>query len=504
MDKIRTAVRKVLTTNLGDSDIATACDVSRNTVKRYRAIAAEKGYEWNQLADLADDKLDACFNSVLRRGVRKRMPDFAHVHAELQKKSVTMVILWEEYVAANPEDALSYSQFTEHHRRYTGSLNLSMRQTHEPGQKVFIDFSGLRPKYKDPTTGVEVYVELFVGVLGYSKLTFATCVATQKVDDWIHANNQMFAFFRGVPVMVVPDNLKSAVITAGREPTLNRNYADLCEHYGAAIMPARVYRPKDKPHAEAGVLLAQRWILARLRNRQFFSLAEINAAVAPLLEKLNNAPFKRQPGTRRSRFEDGESSTLMPLPDKPYVYAEWSGSLRVDKSYHILVKDHWYSVPHGLVGKKVSARVCSGRVEILYQHMCVASHSRSDKAGEHTTDLLHQPANHRAYAERSPENYLAWAKTIGPNLLKVVQRLLDVRVPALGFPACETLRNLGTKHDADEVEAAATRAVEIQSLTAKTVRSLLSAGKHRKARAERIHSAAPINHANIRGGSYYH
>lgn len=502
MDKLRAVIHKVLTTDLTNTAIAESCGVARNTVKRYRAIAAEKGYDWASLANLSDDELNARFNSASRRDLRKRIPDFAQIHQELQAKGMTLALFWGEYAFASPDDALSYSQFTEHYRRYVGKLDLSMRQTHLPGQRVFVDFSGLRPSYTNPDTGEEVPVELFVGVLGYSQLAFAICVESQRVPDWIQAHNAMFAYFGGVPIMTVPDNLKSAIIKPGSEPTLNRNYAGLCEHYGTTILPARIHRPRDKPHAELGVQLVQRWIIRPLRKRQFFSMAEINAAIAPLLEAMNDKPFKKMPGSRRARFEEVERAQLKPLPAKPFEFAEWTGLLKVDKSYHILVQNHWYSVPYTLVCQSVSARVCGGKVEIFHRHVQVASHPRSYEAGGTTTDRGHMPPSHRAYAERCPENYLAWAQGIGPNLLRVVQRLLDVRVQAMAFPACDSLRKLVNTHGAGDVEAAATRAVEINSLTAKTVRSLLNSGRYRQARTAQADSA-PINHANIRGGTYY-
>jgi transposase len=502
MDKLRSAIKKALTTDLSNTDIAKSCGVSRNTVKRYRRLAAERGYDWPMLADLSDDELYARFNSLSRCHVRKRMPDLAQIHAEKQQKAVDLTQLWEEYADVNPDDHMSYSQFTEHYRRYVDKLDLSMRQTHMPGQKAFVDFSGLRPAYTNPETGEVIAVELFVGVLGYSKLTFALCVASQRVPDWIEAHNRMFAYFGGVSAMTVPDNLKSAVIKPGPEPTLNRNYADLGDHYETVIQPARPRRPKDKAHAELGVRLAQRWLLGPLRKRQFFSLAEINEAMAPLLEKLNNRPFKKLPGSRRSRFEETERQCLLPLPAAPFEFAEWAGPFKLDRSYHILVQGHWYSAPHTLVGQSVSARVCGAKVEIFHRHVRVAWHDRSYEEGETTTDDNHRPESHRAYAGRSPENYRNWAQGIGPNLLRIVQRLLDIRVPAMAFPACDGLRKLASTHGTEAIEAAAARAVEINSLTAKTVRSLLSSGRYRQPRTSDADSA-PIDHANIRGGSYY-
>lgn len=503
MQKIRHVIQLILTTGLSDRLIAQAAGVAKNTVTRYRGLAREKAYAWEDLMSLSDGALDARFNSVLRRLTRKRMPDFAVVHAELQQKGVTRTVLWEEYCAASPEDALSFSQFTEHYRTYRRGLDRVMRQTHVPGEKCFVDFSGLRPKYVNRDTGEEVPVELFVAVLGYSHLTFATCVASQTIPDWVTAHNRMYAFFGGVSSFLVPDNLKAAVDRAGTDPALNRSYQELGEHYGATIVPARSYRPQDKAAVEVGVQIVQRWILARLRKMTFFSLAEINQAITDLLPAFNDRAFKRLPGCRRTRFEAEERGKLQPLPERPYVLAEWTGELRVDSGYHLLVGGHWYSVPNRLVGQRVSARLSAGVVEIFHQHLRVASHALSTVSGGITTDPAHPPESHRAYAERTPEKAMAWAGTVGPAVLQVVQQQFNRPVPALGLPACDGLRKLVRTHGPQAVESAARRAVEIQSLTLKSVKSLLQSGRHKRARPEPAAAMLPPDHPNLRGSAYY-
>lgn len=503
MQKIRNVIRQVLTTSLSDADIKRSTLVSKNTVRRYRGIAYEKGYRWDELSSLSDVELDAKFNSVLRRMTRKRRPDFAAIHADMQQKGVTLMLLWEEYRLSSPDDALSYSQFTDYYRKHVAGIDRVMRQTHLPGAKTFVDFSGKRPCYIEPETGERVFAELFVGVLGYSNLSFAIAVATQKLPDWIECHVRMFDFFGGATELLIPDNLRSAVDRAGWDPSINRTYQELGQHYATEILPARRYRPQDKAKVEVGVQIVQRWILARLRKMTFFSLAELNAEIATLLAEMNDRPFKRLPGCRRSRFESQERQHLRSLPSEPYELAEWSGAVLVDNSYHVLVDGHWYSVPHRLVGQRVSVRSSRATVEIIHQHVRVASHARSSVVGGHTTDPIHPPEAHRAYAERTPEKYLAWARTVGPNVLAVVHHQFDRAVPALGLPACDVLRKLVRTHGDAEVEAAAERAVEIQSLTVKSVRSLLSTGRYRRSREQPSQSVLPLDHANVRGGDYY-
>lgn len=502
MTKLRHVIQLLLTTHLGHRQIARSVEISRTTVIRYRTIILEKNLAWEALKELSDDALDACFNRATRRLTRKRMPDFSTLHDELAQPGVTLQLLWEEYRAAESANALSYSQFTEHYRRYRKSLDRVMRQSHVPGEKAFVDFSGRKPGYTNPATGEWVSVDLFVGVLGCSNLTYAVCVPTQSLPYWIAIHEGMFAFFGGVPRLLVPDNLKAAVVRPGRDFVANPTYQEMAQHYGTAILPTRVYRPRDKAKVEGAVLIVQRWILARLRHRQFFSLEELNAAVAELVRELNQRPFKHLPGSRTSRYDALERAAMLPLPAQRYEFGEWSGSMRVDASYHVRVQGHWYSVPHRLVGQRVTARVTATTVELFHQHLRVASHVRNDEPGGLSTHPEHQPEAHRAYAERTPERYRQWAEQVGLSVTAIVHAQFERPVPALGLPACDSLRRLVQQHGAVEVEAAAARAVEIGSLTIKSVKSLLQTRRHRH-RREEAPAGDPPAHPNLRGPGYY-
>lgn len=498
MKIVRQMVRSILTTNLSSKEIARALSTSKTTVSRYRHIATERGYRWEDLQDLSEDVFDAMFNKATNRLTRKRLPDLAYVREELQKPGVTLSLLWEEYRLSSPEDALSYSQFTEHFRRHAKSVDRTMRQRHVPGERVFVDFSGRRPVYVRPDTGEVVPVELFVSTCGASNYTYAVGLPSQSLPDWIDAHVRMFEFYGGAPKILVPDNLRSAVTRTGPNLLLNRTYEDLAEHYKVVILPARPYKPRDKPKVEGTVLLVQRWILARLRNRTFFSLAELNAAIAELVHAFNDRPFKRLPGSRASRFAELDQPLLQALPADPYELAEWSGPVLVDSGYHVLVRQHWYSVPHRLVGERVEARVTVRSVEFFHLGHRVACHLRSDAKGDLTTQPEHAPEAHRAYAERTPERYEAWAQTVGPATLQVVRRQFEGRPPALGLPACDTLRRLARDHGTEALESAAARAIEIQSPTLKSVRSLLSTGRFRRQRQEEHQGTLPLHH-NVRG-----
>lgn len=502
MTKIRRTVQLVLTTPLSNLEIARSVEISKTTVMRYRKIAGAKQYRWNDLQNLSDDDLDAQFNKATRRLTRKRMPDFALIHTELQRPGVTLALLWEEYCAQDPSNALSYSQFTEHYRHYRKRIDRTMRQRHVPGEKAFVDFSGRKPGYINPDTGEWVPMELFVGMLGASNLTYAVCVPYQSLPYWISAHVGMFEVFGGVPQLLVPDNLKAAVTRPGRDFIANPTYQEMAEHYGTAILPARTYKPRDKAKVEGAVLIVQRWILARLRNRSFFAPEELNAAIAELVKELNDRPFKRLPGSRATRYEEIERAAMLPLPAQPYEFGEWTGLMRVDNGYHVLVHGHWYSVPNHLVGEQVTARAAATTVEIFHKHLRIASHVRDDEPGGLSTLPAHQPDAHRAYAERTPENYRRWAEQVGPSTAAIVNAQFDRTVPALGLPACDGLRKLVHQHGPEEVEAAATRAVEICSLTVKSVKSLLSTQRHRRRREEALQGDLPL-HCNLRGPGYY-
>lgn len=503
MNKLYDVLRLVTTSTLSDRDIAAALQLSKNTVRRYRTLSTALGATWAELSTLAPADLERRFNRSAHRLNQKRQPDFAHVHQELQGKGVTLLLLWEDYRAANPDDALSYSQFTHHYREFRRSVALSMRQSHPPGARVFVDFSGMRPHYVDPRTGADIPAELFVGALGYSHLLYALAVPTQRLPDWIRCHVAMFEYFGGVPQAIVPDNLRAAVSRPGREPVLTKTYEDLAQHYGTTILPARSRHPRDKGKVEVAVQVAQRWILARLRHRTFLSLAELNQAIGDLLEDLNRRPFKSLPGCRRERFEQTERAALLPLPAQPYEFAEWSASQHVGPDYHVQVRGHWYSVPCRWVGFSVEARATATTIEIFQAHLRVASHARSDDAGGHTTDPNHMPEAHRAQAERTPERYLAWAEQIGPAVLAVVRHQFERQFPMLGLPACDVLRRLERQYGAERLEQAAQRALEIKSPTAKSVKSLLSSRVRTSGNADAPAQRTLPLHDNLRGATYY-
>lgn len=500
----REALRLILTTPLSNIKIATLVGLATNTVKKYRLIVRKKELDWDDIRKMDDRQIQEIFRKSIPKIPTKRMPDWNHIHSQMLMPDVTLQLLWEEYCLDGPEDAYSYSAFAEYYRRYVVKLDISMRQTHKAGETVFVDFAGRKIAFQPP--GVpEQYAEIFVGVLGCSKYTFAYACASQKLPDWIDAHNQMYFNIGGVPSITIPDCLKSAVIKPGPEPKLNRTYREMAVHYGTVIVPARPRRPQDKSPAEIGVQVVTRWIIASLRHRKFYSLQEINDAIAEKLILLNERPFKKLPGCRRELFEQLDKPRLMLLPASVYEpSAVWTSPQKVRSDYHIHADKHYYSVHYQLVGSKVEIRITHSTVEIYSLGKRVATHVRSYVVGGHTTLPEHQPIAHRKYAEQTPEHFISWAKDIGEFTSSFVEYQLN-RTPHWlpGVRACSSLVKLGKEYGAERLEAACERANKIGSLTLKSVRSIL-----RRNLDSTDDSRIPVQgqlpfHHNVRGASYY-
>jgi transposase len=366
-------------------EIATALRLSRATVWEYLDRARRARLELGQAIVMDDDALDHLLFPPAPSSKKKRpMPEWVKIHRELGRKHVTLDLLWNEYKVREPE-GYGYSWFCEHYERWAASLPVTLRQTLTPGEKLFVDYSGTKFGIVNPDTGEIREAELFVAALGVSGCIFAELTWTQQLPDWIASHVRAFAFYGGVVEIVVPDNLKSAVHKPDfYDPALNRTYGDMASHYGVAIIPARPRKPRDKPKAELSVLLAQRWILARLRHQRFFSLKEANRAIAALLVEANNKKFKKLTGSRRSVFEELDRPALRPLPERPYQFAQWKGA-RIGIDYHAELAGHYYSVPYRYAREQVDVRYTQNTVEIFHRGQRIAAHGRSDRRGHHTT-----------------------------------------------------------------------------------------------------------------------
>ena len=402
MRKIREVLRLYFAAALSIRAIARSLGTSPSTVGDYLRRAKVAGLSWPVPESVDDTGLERrLFPAPPSSRTERPLPDWSEVHRELRRKSVTLSLLWQEYKETHPE-GLQYSWFCDQYRAWAGKLDLVMRQDHRAGEKLFVDYAGQTVPVVVRETGGVRQAQVFVAVLGASSYTFAEATWTQTLQDWTASHVRAFEFIGGCPELVVPDNLRSGVSRAHRyEPDLNPTYHDLARHYGVAVLPARVRRPRDKAKAEVAVQVVERWILAALRHRTFFSLVELNAAIAELLERLNTRPFRKLPGSRRSQFELLDRPALRPLPDSPYVFAEWK-AVRVSMDYHVEVDGHYYSVPHALVRRQLDVRLTARTVECFHRGQRVASHVRSPAKGRHTTAAEHMPEKHAGWATGHP------------------------------------------------------------------------------------------------------
>ncbi|WP_374531935.1 IS21 family transposase [Novosphingobium sp.] len=489
-------------------EIARLTGVARSTVQDMLGRFERSDLEWPVPVEISDAELEARLYGPagVKPGRRKLPePDWALVARELKRKHVTLQVLWEEYYAANP-DGYRYSRWCDLFRRWEGRLPLVMRQSHAGGEKLFVDYAGdTVPVVVNRRTGEIRDAHLFVAVLGGSSLSFACATWTEQFADWAEAHNAAFAFFGGVPQLLVPDNAKVAVIKACHfDPMLNRSYTDMARHYGTAVLPARPRRPKDKAKVEACVRIVERWVLGRLRNRIFYSLAELNAAIAECLADLNERRVLRQFGrTRRQLFEEVDAPNLKPLPPEPWVHAQWK-RCRVGLDYHIALEQHHYSVPHRYARREVEVRYTARSVEIFLGGERIAVHMRGSGNGRHTTVPEHMPSSHRRYLDWTPAKIQEEAGRIGPMLSMLMERIIEDRPhPEQGYRSCLGIIGLGKRFGAERLEAAALRALEIGARNYPSVKSILEKGLD-KVPVPKAPEREPILHDNIRGSQYYH
>jgi transposase len=504
MQKILEAIRLKETSDLSERAIGGVLKISPTTVGRYWSIYSARGWKLVDLLQMTYDELDSLFNQARRRLTKKRLPDWTYIHRMMRRKHQTLERLWEDYRLSDPIDAFSYSQFTHHYRKFAVRVDLVMRQTHLAGDAVFVDFTGSTIPWIDAATGEKHKAQVFVAVMGCSNYTFVRAAESQASVWWIDLHNHLFAFLGGVPATVVPDNLRSAVQKAGRQPLLNRTYWELARHYDTVILPARPGKPRDKGKVETGVRFVSRWIIAALDGRQFFSVDEINVAIAELLPRLNQKLFRKLPGCRQSWFEEMDRPALKPLPEAPFEHAEWTAPMKVPADYHVLIGQHYYSVPCALVQSYVEACVTATRIEVFQGGKRVTTHALSQAIGGHTTLPEHQPPAHRAYAAQTPENFQEWAESIGPAALAVVRQQFHAKPHTqIGIRACATLKGLARNYGPERFEAACDRAQEIGSLTVKSVRSILQRGLDARETDETPVMTHLPSHQNIRGSDYY-
>ena len=508
MRKIREVLRLHEAEHLSARQVGISVGLPRTTVRHYLDRAREAGLGWPLPGDLDDRGLEErLFGRAAPPPANpaRPVPDWAVVHRELRRKGVTLMLLWTEYRERHP-DGFAYSWFAERYRAYAGRLDVVLRGEHRAGEKCFLDFPGATIPIVDPATGEITPAELFVAVLGASSYTYAEAVPSQALPSWTTAHVHAFEFFDGCPAILVPDNLRAAVTKADRyEADLNRTYAELAAHYGCAVIPARPFRPRDKAKAEQGVLVAERWILAALRNRTFFSLAEANRAIRERLDWLNNRPFKKLPGSRASLYAELDRPALRPLPARPYEYGIWRRA-KVSIDYHVELDRHYYSVPYQLVGETCDARLSATTVEIFVRGRRVASHPRSVERFRASTTPAHMPESHRRHLEWTPGRLVTWGEQAGPSTGRLVAEVMARKPhPEQGYRSCLGILRLGRRYGPERLEAACARALAIDAPTYRSIESILRHGLEARPLPASDAGPAPPRrlHANVRGPSYY-
>ena len=508
MRKIKEVLRLRYACGLSLEQIARAQNLSKGVVAKYLKRAAAAGIDGAtaQTLDEADLAQRLKPSNDTPRQSSFTAPDFASIHQALKHKSVTLQLLWEDYRDQCPGRPYRYTSFCVQYRIFAKALKRSMRQVHRAGEKLFVDYAGQTLAVIDPASGEIRRAQVFVAVLGASNYTYAEATWTQTAADWLGAHCRALAYFGGCPEVVVPDNARALIADPDRyEPSLGRAYQEWAEHYGCAVIPARPYRPKDKAKVEVGVQVVERWILARLRTRQCFSLAEVNDAIWMLLTELNQRPFKKLPGNRASAFATIDQPLLKPLPATAFELAHWKKA-RVSIDYHVDIEPHYYSVPHQLVGEMVEVRITARMIECLHHGKRVASHVRSALPGRHTTQAEHMPKSHRAHLEWTPGRLLNWALSIGPATRDVAQYQLESKPhPEMGYRACLGLMRLARQYTAVRLELACIRARALRAMTYRSVAAILKAGLEQQPlpAPRQIDLALPV-HANVRGSKYYH
>ena len=505
MRRIRDVLRLKFAQGLSERAISASLGLGKGSVGSYLQRARQAGLSWPLPEGLDDDGLELLLfpASPSVPDPNRPVPDWSAIDKELRKRGVTRMLLWQEYQEQHP-GGFGYTWFCTHFDAWKGRVRPSMRQTHVGGEKVFVDFSGDAIDIIDPDTGEVRGAKLFVAAMGASSYTYAEAVLSEGLEDWIGAHTRMFTYFGGAPKAVVPDNLKSAVIKPDRhDPGLNRTYAEMAEHYGTAILPARPYKPKDKSKVEVAVQVSQRWIVARLRNRRFFSLAELNAAIRPLLDDLNTRVMRDYGASRADLFATLDRPNLMPLPTAPYVFARWKRA-RVAPDYHIEADGCWYSVPFGLIRQLVDLRITQTTVEVFHRGKRVASHARNPGRHNHVTVPDHMPSSHRRYAEWTPARILANAEKLGPSVAAFCQTVMESRPhPEQGFRTCLGVLSLAKRYEAKRLDAACHRGVVIKARSVASIQSILKTGLD-QAFLEPEADELPLQHPNIRGQNYYH
>jgi transposase len=504
MRKIRDVLRLTHAMGMSRRLVGEATGIGKTAVGEYVRRAAVAGLSWPVPDEIDDAELERRLFPAAASSAGRTEPDWAHLHTELKRPGVTLALLWEEYRAEHVQ-GYAYSWFCERYSDWRKCISPTMRQTHVAGEKLFVDWAGDTVPLFDAATGQERHAHIFVAALGASNYTYAEGRWTEMLPDWIGAHVNALAAIGGVPKALVPDNLKAGITKPSRyEPGINRTYQDLADHYGCVVLPARVMKPRDKAKVEVAVQIVERFVLAKLRNHRFFSLAELNAAIRDCVTAINAKIMRRVDKSRHELLAMLDRPALNALPTTPYSFAEWKRA-RVTSDYHIEIAGHYYSVPSKLIREIVEARITSGTVEIFHKGQRVASHAFSALGNRHTTITEHMPSAHRRYAEWTPARVMSEAAKVGPATVALLAAIMKAKPhPEQGFRSCLGIVGLARSYGATRLEAASRRGSDIGATSYGSIASILKHGLDKAFATEPTPDVPPIRHGNIRGSGYYH
>ena len=501
MRKIKEVLRLKWEAGLSNRAIARACMISCSTVSETVKRAQKAGLVWPLPEEKGEDEVYQQLypKKVLASAAGRRMPEWSAVRQELSKRGVTLKLLWQEYREKYPE-GYRYTQYCEHYRRWRIQVEPSMRRVRTGGEELEVDYAGMTMPVIDPESGETREASIFVATLGASGYTYAEAQYSQELEHWICGHVRAFTFLGGVTKILRPDNAKTGVKKANYyEPKLNPSYQEMAMYYKIAVLPARPRKPKDKPKVENGVQNVERWVLAPLRKRTFFSLADLNQAIQPLLKALNERTMQHLGKSRRELFIELDQPALQPLPERPYEFAEWK-TVRVNIDYHVAFDKHYYSVPHTLCRNQVEVRATEHMVEIFHQGKQVAIHPRSRKQGRFTTCPAHMPSKHRFVAEVTSEYLLRQGQAISPITGQLIHAILSSRhYPEQAYRTCLGVLSLSRKYPSNIVEQACQRALQGQLLSYGLIKDELDA----LANTHDPNQNPQPAHENIRGSDYY-
>lgn len=466
--------------------IAGSVQCSRNTVAEVVRRAKQQQLSWPLPLDLTETNLERLLFPDKAKASSRKDPDYEYVHKELARNGVTLSLLWSEYCeecSASGEIPFQYAQYCKGYSRFAKTSKATMHIHRKPGAQMEVDWAGQTASITDSITGENYDAYIFVAVLPSSQYAYVEAFLTQNQESWITAHVNAFSFFDGVATAVIPDNLKTGVEKANwYSPVINKSYHEMAEHYGTAIVPSRVRKPKDKPSVEGTVGVISTWIIASLRNQKYFSVGELNEAISKKLKMFNERPFQKKPGSRYSVFLDEEKETLQPLPTTPYELALWKKAI-VQYNYHLDVDKMHYSVPYEYIKCQVDIRITHKVVEVFYNGLRVCSHPRLyGHPGRYATITQHMPESHQKYMEWNGERFISWAESVGENTVIVIKGILaSHKVEQQGYRSCMGILKLADKYSTTRLEAACKRALGYTpSPSYKNITSILQTGQDKR------------------------